>query len=127
MGVGVAGLTVNSLLEILGGGSHGSSQGPQEVIRCRVVRGLRIEKRTREVGMSAIVHEERRKPGGSLLRVVVCQFQGGKVKVPVVMLFVDVGTKHLLDGTVGSFRLTVSLRMERRRHEGLDSHRVKER
>jgi hypothetical protein len=62
-----------------------------------------------EVGVIALIGEERRYAGGSTRRVVIGEFREGKEFRPVVLLVVAVNPKVLLEGLISAFCLTIPL------------------
>jgi hypothetical protein len=66
--------------------------------------------------VETVVGVEGRAAGGGVNGVVVSGFGNGEVRGPIIMKRMDVSTKDLLNGTVSTFGLTISLRVIRCRH-----------
>ena len=110
----------------------GTSKGSTELTNpfgCLWILGLdgRSEGQVkRQLNLLTVVQVEWRKSGRRLLGTVDCYLKSREVLVPVGLVPIDETTKHLLERTIRSFRLTIGLRMIGRAHRELGAELVPE-
>ena len=115
--VGLGLLVVFCLRNRSAGGLHPFRQEVCEAVgsRCRVV-AVRADDGIEGVWrLRAVYHEKRRLFGGVLDRGVVCELCGVEMIVPIGVVGAEVGAEDLFECAVGTLRLAVCLRVERRR------------